>query len=389
MSDRERVIAAYLEHGEAYVLADPELRALLEADPDLSQTFSELATVDRALADLPPIAMPRALETAIRERAEAPSFWSWLGALIPTPEASLSMAALLLLLMPPLMLWMLVERQGGEAQVLELVPSTISFDMARAQDLQAREGEPDAGELRTTAEAPTTHVVPRARNAGAVAAARSALSDRRADPRSTLRVQSLVNAFAYAPARAPARLELEVAEAPWRRETLLVRVYVAAGAPLHDVQVTVAWNSERVRSYRRLAESGGHAGATSGAMSPGDAFTALYEVIPHPRIGDGAREPLAVATLRYGDAVPADDTARPETSTSLRASAVETERPSQDFRFASTVAYFALEARGELGAAPSRRVFDRIAVLAGRAIDKRRQPDRAELLALIHLATGR
>jgi len=374
MTARERLLAAYEDHGEEFVQDDPELRALLAADPELQEVFAQLKLVDVELAHMPTIAMPRSVEEAILARTAKRSFWRTLVSWIPVVDAPLSFATLLLVVLSPLTLWMLVERGGGELRVLEMVPSTVSFDMTRARELQAQQGESDAGELIASELVPSTIIVPRGKSAHAISSARATLTHGSTDAHA-LNVQGLVNAFSYGAGASNTRVELEVSQAPWRRETLLLRVFIAAGEPLSDCHVELAFNPERVQRYRRLADSGSPGGGKTGSMATGEDFTALYELVVAPTIGEPNKDALATATFHLGN------------TKALHAEASETSKPSQDFRFASAVAYFTMQARGELG--ESRQTYERIAALAGRAIDRRTQKDRSELLALIALAAQR
>jgi hypothetical protein len=375
----DRLMTAYFEHGEDAVKADPELAALLASDPELQATFDALSDVDRCVGSLPELMMPAQLEREILRRASERGLFhrlfGWIA--LPSPERALVLAALLLVFMPPFMVWLLIEqRSSGNAEVLDLVSSSVTFDLPLAMALQGRENESDAGDLIDTTESPSTLIVPRARHPRALEDTQAALLNPKVALRDAVHVQSLLNAFSSPMPKEKAKLEVEVGEAPWRRETLLVRVFVAAGAPITETQVTLAFNPGRVKSFRRLADAGmPREGAQSGAMAKGDAFTAMYEIVATPSIGPD--EPLCVGTLRY----------KHEGETlSLRQEGLANASPSRDFRFAAAVAYFALEARGELGQ-QGKGIYDRIASLALRAIDSRE--DRKALLSMIASAANR
>ncbi len=114
-------------------------------------------------------------------------------------------------------------------------------------------------------------------------------------PRKDVRVEELVNAFAYdyAPPKsgsAPFRVHLEVAECPWQPGNRLVKIGVQSrfsrqdGPIAQNPAILVDFNPLRVSGYRLIGQiepiSSDEAPVFDRLAQPGHSVTAFYEIIP-------------------------------------------------------------------------------------------------------------
>jgi hypothetical protein len=226
------------------------------------------------------------------------------------------------------------------------------------------------------ARAPISSFPLEARSGGYAAVSRAIAEGRLPSPQS-VRIEELVNAFAYKvePPAGDAALaaRVEAAACPWNPKHQLARIAVrtrdqtaATTQPsivARDARAVVEFNPRRVGSYRLLGFESRMASpedADHGAsLASGQTLTALYEIAPPP---SGAAQPAE--SLRYLSSrqlTPAADsdelltvrlTHRPAPSAPLRTGEValrhSTATPdlaSEDFRFASAVAALGLVLR--------------------------------------------
>jgi hypothetical protein len=184
------------------------------------------------------------------------------------------------------------------------------------------------------------------------------LAEGRLPPVEVVRIEELVNHFAYDYA-APAggalfAASLEVAGAPWAPEHRLVRVGLRAGetVSVRDVRVQVEFDPAQVAAYRligfeggaRMEAAGREAGSEAGesvASAGGRAVTALYEVVPVAEVagaGVGRGPLLRVSVARREEGMGAAEW-------TLADGGARFEGASADFKFAAAVAGFGLVLR--------------------------------------------
>jgi hypothetical protein len=291
-------------------------------------------------------------------------------------------------------------------------PSLIAIDLVT---------DPPDGSPPTTAGASSgNHGYVLAPNPGeaAFAALRQHLAARRLPPGEAVLPGELINALRYrrplpsAPAAPPIAAELEVGAAPWAperqlvriglhgrdadlaatRQTILDRIEHAQASIARNVRIQVEFNPARVSTYRLVGANREVAAQTAPidelaaapAMFAGQAFTALYEILPvaparetAPRSAVLPVSPTELITVRLQYAEPAGGTARTlEFSLADRRPAAMAE--SEDFRLAAAAAEFALVLRQPQspGTGPAlRAVLERVAaavVSSGEDPDGRR-----------------
>jgi hypothetical protein len=205
---------------------------------------------------------------------------------------------------------------------------------------------------------------------------RQAIDQGRRPTRDSLKIDGLVNAFAYddpAPASgATFGGSIEVGQCPWQPAHQLARIAVMArqgvGTVAQDVRTEVAFAPDAVRSYRLLGydeRTGGSAHAAE-SVQGGRSVTALYEIVPAAIAPAKPVEPL---TLRVRYRLPDADA---EQSVQFHPSDARAPRMAEsvDFRFAAAVAEFGMLLRGS----PERghATMDEVVALAesGRGSDR-------------------
>ncbi len=223
-----------------------------------------------------------------------------------------------------------------------------------------------------------------------------------------VRVEELVNAFAYAypePAKGRAvSITAETAACPWNAAHKLVRIGLKGRWAAMAVKVQVEFNPARVRAYRLLGyedarlsarDFDGEAGGAS-ELGPGRAATALYEVVPagaplpetgggrlkyQPERPAGASSELLSVKVRCKE--PGGDAFR-ESSAALE----DEDRPwgaaSGDMKFAAAAAGFGMllresEFRGDLS-------FAKVRAMAKEGLGADPDGRRAEFLRLVEKA---
>ena len=164
--------------------------------------------------------------------------------------------------------------------------------------------------------------------------------------RESVRIEELINGFAYENPRATSDQEiamnLEIAGCPWREDHRLARVAFQAGKVLGAVKAEVEFNPAEVRSYRLIGYDHGRLGrATTGAkMVPGDTVTVLYEIVPSETTQESGA--TLTARIRYVDTERSwTDVAHQQ----LYDSGQDFASASPDFKFAAAVAGFGMMLR--------------------------------------------
>jgi hypothetical protein len=174
--------------------------------------------------------------------------------------------------------------------------------------------------------------------------------------RETVHVAEMINAFTYtwpAPREGEAFASvLEEVGAPWAPGHRLVRVGLKAdaggGRPLaRDARVEVEFNPARVLAWRlvgfeREGGAAGVRGSSGETMSPGDAVTVLYELVPAKDVAPGVDRNLLRLALNYRD--PASGEPRVFERT-LPAGDAGFAQASADMKFMAAVAAFGLHLR--------------------------------------------
>jgi anti-sigma factor RsiW len=211
--------------------------------------------------------------------------------------------------------------------------------------------------------------------------------------RATVQVAELINAFRYhcpEPQSDEAFASvLEEAESPWSPDRRLVRVGLkgrddAAGVVAREARVEVDFNPARVRAWRLIGfERDGDTMSVRGAslgdtLRPGDAVTALYEVVPAAG-ATGGDAILLTLSLRYTE--PESGEARVYERT-LQAGNTSFAGASEDFKFAVAVATFGLRLKESRVQAPV--ALDQIAQWAEAGSGN--APERREFVGLVQQA---
>lgn len=191
-------------------------------------------------------------------------------------------------------------------------------------------------------------------------AVRADLLEGRLPPAHRVRIEELVNRFAYrhpSPSAEgpPVTAGVEVATCPWNVRNRLARVAVAAhgegsAVVARGVEVSVEFNplataAWRLIGYENAPPAPGQPPALAADLAPGAAATALYEIVPataEPRPASAAApKELFTLHVRYTDPRDATGSARP-----LRVTAADDgrgfDRAGDDFRFATAVAAFGM-----------------------------------------------
>ena len=220
-----------------------------------------------------------------------------------------------------------------------------------------------AGGFRRTADTPlSTVALVDADNAGYLTI-RSYLKRRRSrlPPYETVRLEELVNYFRFSypePTNdAPVAVDCELAACPWNRAHQLLRIGVqakkrtrsqfgyTAGVLANDVKLQLEFNPGRVSAYclmgyDGLAASGGSGGGDTRTICSGYATTVFFELVPAEAANAADRPELL--TVRLGYRKPDSGTVSRLDFPKTAAEITRAEGPSEDFRFASAVAEFAL-----------------------------------------------
>ncbi|HEY2584896.1 MAG TPA: von Willebrand factor type A domain-containing protein [Tepidisphaeraceae bacterium] len=206
---------------------------------------------------------------------------------------------------------------------------------------------------------------------------RQALLESHLPLRESIKIEGLINAFAYDdPAPAPGALfgaGIEIARCPWAPANRLARIHVKArggnGIVAEDVRTEVAFNPSAAMSYRLIGYEGSAASdrptARAGErVAAGQAVTALYEIIP----AASAASSMDLLTLRVRFHRTVD---APEEMIQFigRDSKNPPGAESADFRFAAAVAEFGMVVRNS--PARGRASMSNVIVLAesGRGAD--------------------
>jgi|GEM_PF-3998529 len=240
-----------------------------------------------------------------------------------------------------------------------------------------------------------------------------------------VRVEQLINQFTYtAPKRktgAPLSVGIEVATCPWDEDKLLARVAThargrannAPGNVADTAAIEVVFDPNLVASYRLLGYAPTAASSTagqdheskplilSGAIAPGQAVTALYEIVPVAATGSSdlvaasyPTSPTAVRPEQQQAPLGVDVYYQPPGSTHLRnlgpsnleGPPAHWDSASDDFRFASAVAAFGLHLRG--GAEATGLSLTEIADLAAQAVGKDSDGQRAAFVDMVRKANS-
>lgn len=225
---------------------------------------------------------------------------------------------------------------------------------------------------------------------------RRSIAAGRLPSRDSVRIEEMVNAFAYhypAPRDAAFAADIEVSHCPWTAEHRLVRIGIkareAAGEsrdPIaRDVTASVEFNPAQVATYRLIGydRREGQSSRSGSDVAPGQELTALYEVVPaaHPTTAPAdANHQLLALTLRYRLPGAAD-------STSQQFAAIDSGRAfpqaSADFQFAAAVASFGMILRD----APTRSAnLDTVLALATAARGSDEDGSRAAFADLVKKA---
>ena len=170
---------------------------------------------------------------------------------------------------------------------------------------------------------------------------------RRLPPREMVRLDEVVNHFRFecsgSTGDMPVTVSCELAACPWNRERMLLCVGVQAKkAAVQDVEILFSFNEARVRSHRLLGYGYGKLTVTDrwpvGKIGKGDTRVSLHElVLSDDGVSDAAE--LLTVGLNYRDSETAPFESR---KVAVQAAAITRKNgPSDDFRFAATVAEFA------------------------------------------------
>ena len=186
---------------------------------------------------------------------------------------------------------------------------------------------------------------------------RSHLLEGKRPPAHLVRIEEMLNRFAYdadpAPAEGdpPVAASVEVKTCPWNVENRLARVAIRArdgGATVvaRGVDVSIEFNPDAARAWRLIGYENGplSAGQSSGFptdLAAGGAATALYEIVPATPVtprGWGPKD-LFTLSVRYADP-------HERASGVIRVPATDAgegfDRATPDFRFAASVAAFGM-----------------------------------------------
>ena len=182
---------------------------------------------------------------------------------------------------------------------------------------------------------------------------RRALFDDRLPAHGSVKIEGLINAFAYdgpMPAGGAAFAgRIEVGECPWQPNHRLARIAVKAregsGVIAEDVRTEVAFVPAAVRSYRLLGYQGGVNDDASGPApsGPGERVlagklvTALYELVPP--MGGATSTQLLTLRVRYRPRREAEQQTIQFAGTNAHS---DLKAESSDFRFVAAVAELGL-----------------------------------------------
>jgi hypothetical protein len=181
---------------------------------------------------------------------------------------------------------------------------------------------------------------------GSFAEVRNWLAEGRRPPRSAVRIEEMINHFAYTypePTIAQTTtVTLDAATCPWHEGHELVRVGVYARDPEAARFVEVRFNPSEIEFYRLLGYDDAEAGsaAASGEPKPRAIMTALYEIIPLPhgqQAAAVARPELLTANVRRSTS-----SSEPLVQRTLSTDVSRFEDAPADFRFAAAVAEFGM-----------------------------------------------
>ena len=243
---------------------------------------------------------------------------------------------------------------------------------------------------------------------GSYEAVRRHLEAGRMPPAEAVRIEEIVNAFAYrdpAPAAADLAVHAEGARSPWARAegTHLLRIAVRArearpgdprpGIVADAARAQVEFDPRWVSRWRLLGHEAGaladerfrREAPLGGALAAGRAVTAVYEVELQPRVPSSAR--LALVRLRWRPAGSADEV---ETERVVRPAdlAPSWEAASRNLRLASVAARFGeLLADADRGAQLA-ELARRAETLAAESPDEPRLRELARLVALARDVRG-
>lgn len=170
---------------------------------------------------------------------------------------------------------------------------------------------------------------------------------RRLPPREMVRLDEVVNHFRFecsgSTGDMPVTVSCELAACPWNRERMLLCVGVQAKkAAVQDVEILFSFNEARVRSHRLLGYGYGKLTVRDrwpvGKIGKGDTRVSLHELVLADN-GVSADAELLTVGLSYRDSETAPLASR---KVAVQAAAITRKNgPSDDFRFAATVAEFA------------------------------------------------
>lgn len=169
---------------------------------------------------------------------------------------------------------------------------------------------------------------------------------RRLPPREMVRLDEVVNHFRFecsgSTGDMPVTVSCELAACPWNRERMLLCVGVQAKkAAVQDVEILFSFNEARVRSHRLLGYGYGKLTVRDrwpvGKIGKGDTRVSLHELVLSDDGASAAK--LLTVGLTYRDSETAPLASR---KVAVQAAAITRKNgPSDDFRFAATVAEFA------------------------------------------------
>lgn len=234
-------------------------------------------------------------------------------------------------------------------------------------------------------------------------AVRRSLLAGRLPAKDAVRLEEMVNHFRFAypvPTNdAPVAVDCELAACPWNSRHQLLRVGIQAknpsatnafeGVGADGAKLQLRFNPGRVGSYRLLGYDnrtargyGGTAKETSD-IAAGYRMTAFYELVP--RVTEKEMRP-ELLTVKFMYRKPDSETEKCLEMQFAASAITRKEGPSEDFRFASAVAEFALLLRdpGSAGDAP----FASLVARAKSAKGEDRDGLRAEFIRLAETAAS-
>jgi hypothetical protein len=208
---------------------------------------------------------------------------------------------------------------------------------------------------------------------------RRAISAGEKPSRDAVRIEEMINAFAYEYPEAESgrafALVLQAASCPWEPKHRLVRIALKSGERVRAAELQVLFNAARVSSYRLLGFDNRASGNRTAdeEITAGQTVTALYEVVPAPNEGQpvaskgpvdalkpntGLRPPASIDVLPPPSAelltvkLRYRPSSAPERTDSIEKplfdSAVDFHNASADLKFAAAVARFGMLLRGDV-----------------------------------------